>query len=417
VPTIAYLANQFPSPVEPYVFEEIAELRSRGVHVIASSARCIDEKTQEPGLKSLADETVYLQPLGFSIFIRASWLCLRKFTLLAQLVVRVLAQGSESPRRRVHALLHTLLGACYAVKLQHSRVDHIHVHNGYFASWMAMIAARLLGIEYSMTLHGSDLLLHGAYLDVKLKHCKFCVTVSEFNRCFILQHYPFVEADKIFVRRMGVDSSCSREALSSRDPHLQRLTMMAVGRLHPVKDHAFLLHACYELKARGTDFMCLIAGEGSQRPWLEHLIRNLELGANVKLLGHLCREDLDACYGLCDLVVLTSRSEGIPLVLMEAMAHGKTVLAPAITGIPELVRGGETGFLYRPGSLDDFVAKVDVIRNSQPAPPRLHRAAREHVLRHFDKEKNLAALADLIISRSTCNERRDPHENPVLQQI
>ena len=61
---------------------------------------------------------------------------------------------------------------------------------------------------------------------------------------------------------------------------------------------------------------------------------------------------------LCDLVVLTSRSEGIPLVLMEAMAHGKTVLAPAITGIPELVKDGETGFLYRAGSLEDFIAKI-----------------------------------------------------------
>lgn len=415
--TIAYLANQFPSPVEPYVFEEIAELRRRGVRVIPSSVRRIDEKTRDSRLKSLAGETVYLQPLGLAIVLRAGWLCLRKFTLLAELIVRVLAQGSESPRRRAHALLHTLLGACYAVKLQHSRVDHIHVHHGYFASWIAMVAARLLGIEYSVTLHGSDLLLHGAYLDIKLKHCKFCVTVSEFNRHFILQHYPSVEADKIIVRRMGVDSSCSREALPSCDPDPQRLTMLAVGRLHPVKDHAFLLHACYELKGRGTDFMCLIAGEGSQRPWLEHLIRNLELEASVKLLGHLSREDIDACYGICDLVVLTSRSEGIPLVLMEAMAHGNTVLAPAITGIPELVRDGETGFLYRPGSLDDFVAKIEVIRNSQFALPHLRRAAREHVMQHFDKEKNLATLADLIISRITCNERRDPHENPVLQQI
>jgi colanic acid/amylovoran biosynthesis glycosyltransferase len=417
VPTIAYLANQFPSPVEPYVFEEIAELRRRGVHVIASSARRIDEKTQEARLKLLAAETVYLQPLGFATLIRAAWLFLRKFTLLAELMVRALASGSESPRRRAHALLHTLLGACYAVRLEERRVDHIHVHHGYFAAWIAMVAARLLGIDYSVTLHGSDLLLHGAYLDIKLKHCKFCLTVSEFNRCFILQHYPSVEADKIIVRRMGVSLSSGLEVPPNRDLDSQRLTLMAVGRLHPVKDHAFLLHACYELKTRGTDFMCLIAGEGPQRPWLEHLIRNLDLEANVKLLGHLCREDLDACYGLCDLVVLTSRSEGIPLVLMEAMAHGKTVLAPAITGIPELVRDGETGFLYRSGSLEDFVAKIDGIRNSQLALPRLRRAAREHVRQHFDKEKNLAALADLIISRTTCNERRDPHENPVLQQI
>jgi glycosyltransferase involved in cell wall biosynthesis len=216
---------------------------------------------------------------------------------------------------------------------------------------------------------------------------------------------------------MGVDSARSCEASPHPRPHAQRLTMLAVGRLHPVKDHAFLLHACYELKSRGTDFLCLIAGEGPQRPWLEHLIRNLDLEANVKLLGHLSRHDLDTCYGLSDLVVLTSRSEGIPLVLMEAMAHGRTVLAPSITGIPELVKDGETGFLYRAGSLEDFLSKVEVIRTSQSALTGLRRAAREHVLQHFDRDKNLTALVDLIISCTNMNERHDSHENRVLQQI
>jgi colanic acid/amylovoran biosynthesis glycosyltransferase len=417
VPTIAYLANQFPSPVEPYVFEEIAELRRRGVQVIACSARCVDDVPQDPRLKSLAAETLYLEPLNFAILWRASWLCLRRFTMLAEFLVRVLTEGNGSPKRRVHALLHTLLGACYAIRLQERELDHIHVHHGYFSSWIAMVAARLLGIEYSMTLHGSDLLLHGAYLDIKLKRCKFCVTVSEFNRRFILQHYPAVEVNKIIVQRMGVDSACSWEASRHPRPHTQRLTMLAVGRLHPVKDHAFLLHACYELKSRGTDFLCLIAGEGAQRPWLEHLIRNLELEACVKLLGHLSRQGLDTCYELSDLVILTSRSEGIPLVLMEAMAHGRAVLAPSITGIPELVKDGETGFLYRAGSLEDFLSKIEVIRTSQSALTGLRRAAREHVLRHFDRDKNLTALVDLIISRTNLNERHDSHENRVLQQV
>ncbi len=102
---------------------------------------------------------------------------------------------------------------------------------------------------------------------------------------------------------------------------------------------------------------------------------------------------------------------------MEAMAHSKTVLAPAITGIPELVKDGETGFLYRAGSLEDFVGKIETIHNSHSALPRLRRAARQHVLEHFDREKNLAALADLLISRITRNERQNSHENPVLQQI
>jgi glycosyltransferase involved in cell wall biosynthesis len=123
------------------------------------------------------------------------------------------------------------------------------------------------------------------------------------------------------------------------------------------------------------------------------------------------------CYELCDLVVLTSRSEGIPLVLMEAMAHGKIVVAPAITGIPELVKDGETGFLYRAGSLDDLVTRIEVVRNSPSGWAQLRRAARQHVIEHFDRDKNLAALADLIVSRITSHERHDSHENPVLQQI
>ena len=138
---------------------------------------------------------------------------------------------------------------------------------------------------------------------------------------------------------------------------------------------------------------------------------------HVKLLGYVSREQLGALYESCDLVVLTSRSEGIPLVLMEAMAQGKTVLAPAITGIPELVKDGQTGFLYRAGSLQDFTAKIEIVRSSQAALPRLRRAARQHVLQHFDREKNLAALADLLVSRITRKVGQNSHENPVLQQI
>ncbi len=415
---MAYFANQFPSPVEPYVFEEIEELRRRGMQVIPCSVRRPDAGEQELRLRAFASETLYLSPLGFGLVIRAFWLCLRRSTVLADLLARVLAQGNEPAARRLRALLHTLLGACYALKLRARGVRHIHVHHGYFASWIAMVAARFLDIEYSMTLHGSDLLLHGAYLDTKLKNCSFCVTVSEFNRRFVLRHYSGIEPGKIVVQRLGVDASrgAVSPSVAGREP--KRLVMLAVGRLHPVKDHAFLLRACHELKKRGTDFLCLVAGEGPERRWLEHLIPNLRLEQHVRLLGHLSHPELDAHYESCDVVVLTSRSEGIPLVLMEAMALGKTVLAPAITGIPELVKDGETGFLYRAGSLEDFTAKIETIRRSSAALPRLRRAARQHVLEHFDREKNLAALADLFISRITQEKvRHNPNENPVLQQI
>ena len=125
------------------------------------------------------------------------------------------------------------------------------------------------------------------------------------------------------------------------------LTLLAVGRLHPVKDHAFLIEACRQLQSFDVRFECMIAGEGPERRHLEVLIRKYGLEDRVTLLGHVRREQMGSLYDRADLVVLTSRSEGIPLVLMEAMARGKIVLAPAITGIPELVITGKSGFLYQ----------------------------------------------------------------------
>jgi colanic acid/amylovoran biosynthesis glycosyltransferase len=418
MPTIAYLANQFPSPVEPYVGDEIQELRGRDVTVIPCSAREAGTNLDRR-LKSSAAEALYLQPLRLKLAIYATLTCFLKFSILKDFFHRALLQGSETAERRVRALLHTWLGVYYAVLIKRSGVDHIHVHHGYFASWIAMVAARVLGIEYSMTLHGSDLLLHPAYLDTKLKHCKFCVTISEFNRRYILERHPEVPPGKIIVRRMGVDPG-NTDIHPAQVPRGGRLVMLTVGRLHSVKDHAFLVRACRLLKNHDIHFECAIAGDGPERESLETLISDLDLQGEVHLLGHLSRQQLDARYAAADLVVLTSRSEGIPLVLMEAMARGKPVLAPAITGIPELVLDGQNGFLYHPGSLEDFAARVELVQRRRSALGPLARAARQHVLQHFNRENNLAAFCDLIFANISATPTSRPvehnfYENPVLQ--
>ena len=394
-PTVAYLTNLFPTSLEPYVVEEIRELRQRGINVVPCSVRRATASGDD--WQSLADETLYLQPLQLTFAIRASWLCVRRFLLLQEFFRRVLVTGREPRMRRLRTLLHTWLGAYYALTLAKHGVQHIHVHHGYFGSWVAMVAARLLGIPFSITLHGSDLLLHAAYLDLKLKHCSFCATVSEFNRNHILGHYPQVDTQKIIVHRMGVDCRGINPVLPivvEDSP----LVMLAVGRLHPVKDHAFLIRACRLLKDRGQRFWCQIAGEGEQRQPLERLIHDLHLELEVTLLGHLSQSQLDSRYRRADLVVLTSRSEGIPLVLMEAMARGKPVLAPAITGVPELVADGRTGFLYRPGSQEDFVAQIELIGSTKSGLGPLCRAARLHVLDQFDRSKNLQAFCEFFIT-------------------
>lgn len=425
--TVAYLANVFPSPVEPYVLDEIEELRNRGIRVITGTVR----KPISGKSGAIAPEII-LQSVSPIILVQAVWFCIQNWGRIRDLVWRIVFGGTESPLQRSKALLHIWLGACYAVLLAEHRVDHIHVHHGYFGSSIALVAARLRNVGFSLTLHGSDLLVRAAYLDVKLEDCRFCLTISEFNRRYILEHYPEVGPDKILVSRLGV----TLPKLIAPDRCTVRpgggLKLVAVGRLQAVKNHVFLIRACAQLASQAVDFECSIAGDGPERNRLTALIRDSGIGDRVELLGHVPRKRMDALYDGADVVVLTSHSEGIPLVLMEAMARGKIVLAPAITGIPELVLPGKTGFLYPAGSLADFVDRLFFIRlllrRGHHAQSRhlvsearqldwMRFAAQLQVFHNFNRTKNLKSFADLFLARITPLVENLPHANFILQQI
>ncbi len=415
---LAYIANQFPSPLEPYVAEEIQALRQRGVHVVPCSAR-LPEANLNNGLKSLADETLHLQHWKLTSVLLASWLCLVTLPLIADFLWRILAQGNETAARRAKALLHTWMGVYLAISLREKNVTHIHVHHGYFSAWITMVAARVLKIGFSMTLHGSDLLLKPFYLDTKLENCDRCYTVSDFNRKFIIGNYPQIESEKIVLRRLGVKARAANPSRTNARAS-NRLRLLSVGRLHPVKDHAFLLAACRELKASHVAFNCFIAGEGPARPSLEWLVHQFRLEEEVQLLGHLSRPQLDEQYAICDIAALTSRSEGIPVALMEAMAHEKIVLAPDITGIHELIVQGKTGSLYQPGSLADFVSKVEMIHSASAHLEPIRARARNHVAENFNSDKNLAAFVDRFLFHlgdAAASTESGQSENPLLQQI
>jgi colanic acid/amylovoran biosynthesis glycosyltransferase len=416
--TVAYITNQFPAAVEWYVVEEIRHLRRRGVRVIPCSSRKVDGSSLTADLRELAQETLYLEPLRWWTLLHALFICLRRFHSIGDLMAGALLESSEPAMRRARTLLHTWLGVYYGLLLRDRGVDHIHVHHGYYSSWIAMVAARTLGIPFSMTLHGSDLLMQAAFMRTKLRECEFCITVSEFNREHILAHYPGLDPKKVLVQRMGVEvppiSSTKRMPARSLN---QVPVLLAVGRLHPVKNHVFLLQACFLLRECGVRFRCVIVGAGPEREKLEFLIHELKIAEVVRMVGHVPREHIGEYYESADLVVLTSHSEGIPLVLMEAMARGKIVLAPAITGIPELVESGKTGFLYAAGDLEQFVWQVEQICKSRNALESIGRAAREHVLLNFEQQKNLAKFADVFVQRIAHGNRSYGNEDLVLQQI
>lgn len=279
---------------------------------------------------------------------------------------------------------------------------------------MALIASRLLGISFSFTLHGSDLLLHENLLGTKLRFCRFCVTVSNYNRDYILRKFPQVDPAKVLVQRLGVDPA-SRTSTNFGQPEQRTPILLSVGRLRQVKNHEFLIQACAALRNEGHAFQCWIVGDGPEYRNLDRMVRALQLQQHVCLLGHVSPARLSAIYPRADLVVLTSRSEGIPLVLMEAMARGRLVLAPAITGIPELIQHGNNGFLYQSGSLLDFVASVQRILDRRSSLEDVRRAAVETISMHYDRQRNVRSFADHFLARLA--ERNDEHENPLLQQV
>jgi colanic acid/amylovoran biosynthesis glycosyltransferase len=414
--TIAYIANEFPSALEPYVIDEIKELRRRGVEVI-----CCSGKRVSPNDLSLAErvfwkETRFFQPLSDDELMRAMRLLASDRHKFWQLLRPLVWERGASPVRRVRALGHTVMGAALAEQLAPLNVEHIHAHHGYFASWMALTAAQLLGIGFSLTLHGSDLLQRADLLTAKLRACQFCITVSDYNRQYIFRNYPSTPVEKVLVQRLGVDRVDNYPATEpAATADRRRVCLLSVGRLHRVKNYRVLIQACATLRDQGLDFVCWIVGEGPERIALEKQIAELGLQGRVYLVGQVPRADLPGYYRYADLVVMSSKSEGIPVVLMEAMAHEKLVLAPSITGIPELVEHQRTGFLYQPDSLADFVSAVSWIQANMASLAGIQRAASASIAASYNRQRNLRAFADQFLARIPQSD--GDHAHPVLQQV
>jgi glycosyltransferase involved in cell wall biosynthesis len=290
-----------------------------------------------------------------------------------------------------------VLGVYFTLLAQRKGVQHIHAHHGYFASWAAMIARRVADIPYSVTLHGSDLLIDQQFLDLKTIPAQFVVTVSEYNRRVLLEVVPALDQGHVFVNHPGIP--IARQPFEPARPSgsSPALVLLSVGRLHPVKNHEFLISACRALKDQRLRFLCLIVGDGPLKRALRTLVTHLGLEEEVKVLGGVDPAMMPPCYKFADLFVLTSRSEGIPLVLMEAMQYGTVVVAPNITGLPELVRHGETGILYPEGDISRLVSEIQAIRNGAYRLGDIVVRARRLVEDKFNAERNTAVLADVMI--------------------
>lgn len=270
---------------------------------------------------------------------------------------------------------------------------HIHCHFGRVGMLTGWLASRMLGLPFSVTLHGVDI-QHTPYknLGVVLKDANMVVCVSEKIRDLVQTSYDIPYENTALIRcGIPVAEYTFPEKLSSG------LRILTVARLDAVKGLSNLIEGCALLRDRNLPFECTIVGEGPEREELQRQIEAFDLSSFVRLNGALPNEQLPDVYAEHSVFVLPSYSEGVPVVVMEAMASGLPVVASRVGGIPEIVEDGENGFLVEPGKPEQIADAVgSVFRLQQEKCMQIRNNNREKIEKYFNTAHEVAKLNALF---------------------
>ncbi|MBI4614779.1 MAG: glycosyltransferase [Planctomycetes bacterium] len=283
-------------------------------------------------------------------------------------------------------------------------VEHVHAHFASHPAAVAFAVHRLTGIPYSFTAHGSDLHRDRHMLAEKVAAARFVVAISRYNRDAILRECGEGCSEKVEVIHCGVNTMALavRRGPTPFGEGRGPFRVLSIGTLHEVKGQRYLLSACRVLREEGLDVACDLVGDGPDRAALVALAARLGLADRTRFHGALERRALLAVLGGADVLAVPSvptadgRREGIPVVLMEAMATGVPVVASRLSGIPELVREGETGLLVEPRDAAGLARALARLAGDAGLRASLARAGREAVEREFDLATNAARLVELF---------------------
>jgi glycosyltransferase involved in cell wall biosynthesis len=267
---------------------------------------------------------------------------------------------------------------------------------------VAWLIHQWTGIPYSITVHAHDIFVEKPMLATKIRDAVFISSISEFNRKYLAELLGAWVNEKTRIVRCGVEPSQYRASSRKDFEAADGLEIISVGSLQPYKGQIFLVQACAALMQRGIPFHCQIVGGGDLHAALENAIHEYGLEGHVELLGARTQTEVSHflqaanCYVQPSIVTPTGKMEGIPVALMEAMASGIPVVATAISGVPELVRPGETGWLVTPENADALAdALTDIYQNPAEASHRAELGQR-WVLEEFELSSNVRKLAALF---------------------
>jgi colanic acid/amylovoran biosynthesis glycosyltransferase len=385
---LAYLISRYPLVSHAFILREVEALRALGVEiepftvVRADRDEVIEETTRREDARTTALRPVALPRLAATHLAALA----RRPGGYVRALRRALALRRGGLRDLVWQLAYFAQGILLARGLRSRGLRHVHVHHANVAADVALYACAYdSGLTWSLTLHGPTELadVEGHRLAAKLGDARFVACISDYARSQAMA--LTADWDKLHTVRLGVDLTAFTPA--RRDGRAGALRVLSVGRLAQQKGQAVLLRA---IARAGDGVELTLAGDGPLRGELERVAA--ELGIAVEFAGAVGHDRIAELYARADVFCLTSFAEGIPVVLMEAMACELPVVAPAIMGIPELVED----VLVPPGR-PDLVA--DALRALAADPERraaLGRAGREIVAARYDQAASARALRELL---------------------
>lgn len=402
---IGYLVSQYPAASHTFIRREIVGLRALGHLLETFSIR------QPDGLSDLAPvdqeehgRTWYVMPLKPARLVSSHIKALMgKPARYASTLNRALRHRAPGAKSLLWSAFHFAESIDLAVELEDRSVDHLHNHFANAGANVGYLAAHYLKLNWSLTLHGTSEFDYpaGLLLAEKIEAARFVACVTHFGRAQAMRLVDPKHWDKFHIVRAGIEPPT--DITPNTEPP-KRPLLVCVARLSPEKGHAGLLEAFASLVAEGVDADLELVGDGPDRPRIEAQIKRLDLSSRVNLRGQVGEHEAMAAMSRATVGVLASFMEGLPVVLMEALALGVPVVAPCVAGIPELVEHRVSGMTFPPG---DWKSLASALRQMLDDPELRQRTAQEGKRRiesEFYVEKSLQPLIQAFGSQPTSSE-------------
>lgn len=418
--TIAYLVNQYPKVSHSFIRREIAGIEACGIQVARFSIRsCGSELVDEEDKREL-EKTRFVLGIGKVglLFALLRVAITRPIRFLSALWL-MLQVGRKSDRGVLRHLAY-LAEACVLLGwFSELGIAHVHAHFGTNSTTVAMLCRALGGPPYSFTVHGPEEFdkAEAIALTEKIKRAAFVVAISSFGKSQLYRWCDHEQWSKIQVIHCGVDDMFLTQAPI---PVPDQPRLVCVGRLCEQKGHLLLLEAAGQLVAEGLSFMLVLVGDGPLRTEIETMITRLGLQDHVEITGWASNSEVHQHILASRAMVLPSFAEGLPVVVMEALALSRPVISTYVAGIPELVEPEICGWLVPPGSVE---ALTNAMRTALQLPveklEQMGRVGAFRVAQQHDAAIEASILAALFRSNieKSQNQAIDVPPNVVYASI